>query len=452
MNLPTTRRALPAILLCAALLAAVLAGSLTGCSSADLGKPLLTLDGEEISENMVQLLMARVKGNLASNGYSVSSDSFWDQVVSLDGTRYDEYTKQLVLRTAKEYLAGVVLFAEKGLSLSQATLDSIDQEIQDMQDGAGSATALNQTLSSYGANTDILRALYIIEAKNTALKTSLYGTDGSLLSDSVKQEYLEENAIAFRQLLIRSYRYLYVTDTNGDDVYYLADENNAKVSNIAYDTVNGHKRTDKDGKVITDSNGSEVYYTDDGRIAYDRENGVRSYDYDEDGNPKTEQYSDEELEAHREAALELLAKAQTGGISGFEELLAEYEESGDDAYLVSDSLCFLYKTDNSLEEFNDIADALQWREDDDGNQVEINVGEAVALESDNGIHVMMRYNVPSDAATNSSYEDWFSGLSDRIIETLFADLCAPYMERVTVDEELFAALPSMKEVGTNYKY
>ena len=75
MNLPTTRRALPAILLCAALLAAVFAGSLTGCSSADLGKPLLTLDGEEISENMVQLLMARVKGNLASNGYSVSNDS-----------------------------------------------------------------------------------------------------------------------------------------------------------------------------------------------------------------------------------------------------------------------------------------------------------------------------------------------------------------------------------------
>ena len=69
MKALTPRRALPALLLCAALLAAFCAGALTGCSSADLGKPLLKLDGQEISENMVQLLMARVKGNLASNGY-----------------------------------------------------------------------------------------------------------------------------------------------------------------------------------------------------------------------------------------------------------------------------------------------------------------------------------------------------------------------------------------------
>ena len=112
MKALTPRRALPALLLCAALLAAFCAGALTGCASADLGKPLLKLDGQEISENMVQLLMARVKGNLASNGYSVSKDSFWDQVVSVNGTRYDEYTRQLVLHTAKEYLAGVVLFEE----------------------------------------------------------------------------------------------------------------------------------------------------------------------------------------------------------------------------------------------------------------------------------------------------------------------------------------------------
>ena len=321
MKALTPRRALPALLLCAALLAAFCAGALTGCASADLGKPLLKLDGQEISENMVQLLMARVKGNLASNGYSVSKDSFWDQVVSVNGTRYDEYTRQLVLHTAKEYLAGVVLFEEKGLTLPQATLDRIEQEIQDMTDAAGSVTALNKTLASFGVNVDILRALYIIEAKNTALKASLYGTDGSLISASAKQEYLNDNALAFRQILLRSYRYLYVTDGNGDDVYYLPNENNEKVSNIAYDKETGHTRTDKDGKTVTDSNGADVYYTDDGRIAYDRKNGVRAYSYDEKGNPKTEPYSAEELAAHREAAQELLAKAKTGGAAGFEALL-----------------------------------------------------------------------------------------------------------------------------------
>ena len=60
-------------------------------------------------------------------------------------------------------------------------------------------------------------------------------------------------------------------------MYYLPNENNEKVSNIAYDKETGHTRTDKDGKTVTDSNGADVYYTDDGRIAYDRKNGVRAY-------------------------------------------------------------------------------------------------------------------------------------------------------------------------------
>ena len=67
MKALTPRRALPALLLCAALLAAFCAGALTGCASADLGKPLLKLDGQEISENMVQLLMARVKAPAMTN-------------------------------------------------------------------------------------------------------------------------------------------------------------------------------------------------------------------------------------------------------------------------------------------------------------------------------------------------------------------------------------------------
>lgn len=452
MNVKSSFRTIVSLLLCVSLLTAVGIGSLSGCSSANLGKPLLTLDDQEISENMVQLLMARVKGNLDSGGYSVNKDGFWNQIVAMDGTTYGEYTRQLVLHTAKEYLAGVVLFEEKGLTLPQTTLDRIDQEIQDMVDAAGSETALNKSLSSFGVNIDILRALYIIEAKNTALKASLYGSDGSLISDNVKQEYVEENVIAFRQLLIRSYRYLYVTDSNGDDVYYLPNENNEKVSNIAYDKEAGHTRTDKNGKIVQDENGEAVYYTDDGRIAYDRENGVRSYAYDSDGNPKMETCSADELAAHREAAQELLTKAKTGGTAGFEELLREYGESGDDTYMVNETLCFLYKTDNSLQEFNDIADALQWHEDADGNRTEVKIGEAVQVESSNGIHILMRYQVPSDAASNSTYTEWFSELADRVAEKLFAALCEPYMERVTVDEKLYAALPSMKEIGTNYKY
>jgi len=43
-------------------------------------------------------------------------------------------------------------------------------------------------------------------------------------------------------------------------------------------------------------------------------------------------------------------------------------------------------------------------------------------------------------------------LSDRIIAKQFHTMCKPYMEKVTVDDEVFAALPSMKEIATNTSY
>ena len=99
-----------------------------------------------------------------------------------------------------------------------------------------------------------------------------------------------------------------------------------------------------------------------------------------------------------------------------------------------------------------MADALQWREDAEGNRVEVKVGRLCWWSPPTAFTFTMRYKVPSDAASDSTYEEWFTGLADRVAETLFASLCAPYMERVTVDSDLYAALPTMKESGTNYKY
>ena len=117
-----------AAILCLSLAAALML-PLTGCASDRLGTPLLSLEDEVVSENMFRLLMSRVKGNLALDGYSVGNDDLWDTIAASDGTLYDEYIRQIILTDAKTNLAAAVMFDEEKLSLPDDTVKAIDDEI-----------------------------------------------------------------------------------------------------------------------------------------------------------------------------------------------------------------------------------------------------------------------------------------------------------------------------------
>ena len=244
-------------------------------------------------------------------------------------------------------------------------------------------------------------------------------------------------------MLIRAFDYVYETDTNGDEIYYLPNENNSKVNNIAYDVVNGNPRLDEFGKTIVDKNGDTVYFLSDGSIAYDKAAGVRAMTYDADGNLKTKNYSAEELAEHKAAGQEILTSVAKGDYAAFEALLKEYEVDDEDAFVTDSAYCFLYTTgDNSYDYLNDIADALANTEE----------GELCMVSSEYGYNVVMKYPMPSDAVANDTYKDWFADLPDRIIAKQFHTMCKPYMEKVTVDSDVFATLPSMKEIATNISY
>ena len=438
MKTKTVRR-LISVLLCLTLLMGAVA--MTACSKK--GSPLLELNGNAISVNQYQLLLARVKGSLAHAGYSVESSTFWDMVIDSDGNTYDEYFRNAALTDAKRYLAALAIFEEEGLVLPQSYKDAIDEDIEEYTRDAGSKSALNSQLSLYGVNVDMLRDLYEIEAKYAYVQEYLYGADGSKIAANVRHEYLTEYAVCFKQVLIRAFDYVYETDLNGDEIYYLTSENNAKVNNIAYDKVKGNVRTDENGKTILDKNGEEVYFLDNGSIAYDKENGIRAVVYDENGSVKTVKYSAEVLAQHKDAAEEIMATVQKGDYLAFEALLEEYEISGDDAFITDGTYCFLYTTgDNDYDYLNDIADVLAESEE----------GAVRMVSSEYGYNVVMKYPIPEDAVTNTAYEDWFGDLTDRVAAKLFHNKCLPYMEKVAVHNDEFAALPSMKEVGTNYNY
>ena len=435
----TASRRILSVILCLALLMGAVA--MTACSKR--GTTLLELDGYTISTNQYQLLLSRVKASLYYAGYSVDSSTFWDMVIDSEGNTYDQYFRNAALNDAKRYLAAAVIFDEEGLVLPQSYKDAIDEDIDEYIRDAGSKSALNNALSAYGVNVDMLCDLYELEAKYAYLQAHLYGAEGEKIAANVRYDYLTEHAVCFKQVLIRAFDYVYETDNNGDEIYYKVGENNAKINNIAYDTVGGFTRVDEFDKTILDKNGDAIYYLPNGSIAYDKVNGVRSVVYDANGVAKTVKYSAEELAEHKAAGEEIMASVTKGDYAAFEALLAEYEVSGDDAFVTDSTYCFLYTTgDNDYDYLNDIADVLAESEE----------GVVRMVSSEYGYNVVMKYPIPQDAVTNAAYEDWFGDLSTRVVAKLFHNKCEPYMERVAVSTEEFANLPSMKQISTNFSY
>ena len=435
----TASRRILSVILCLALLMGAVA--MTACSKR--GTTLLELNGYTISTNQYQLLLSRVKASLYYAGYSVDSSTFWDMVIDSEGNTYDQYFRNAALNDAKRYLAAAVIFDEEGLVLPQSYKDAIDEDIDEYIRDAGSKSALNNALSAYGVNVDMLRDLYELEAKYAYLQAHLYGAEGEKIAANVRYDYLTEHAVCFKQVQIRAFDYVYETDNNGDEIYYKVGENNAKINNIAYDTVGGFTRVDEFDKTILDKNGDAIYYLPNGSIAYDKVNGVRSVVYDANGVAKTVKYSAEELAEHKAAGEEIMTSVTKGDYAAFEALLAEYEVSGDDAFVTDSTYCFLYTTgDNDYDYLNDIADVLAESEE----------GVVRMVSSEYGYNVVMKYPIPQDAVTNAAYEDWFGDLSTRVVAKLFHNKCEPYMERVAVSTEEFASLPSMKQISTNFSY
>ena len=400
---------------------------------------------QTISTNVFQLMLSRVKGTLSRGGYKVDDASFWDTVIDSDGTVYGTYMVQRALMDAKRYLVAAVIFEEAGLTLPKATLDAIDAEIQEFieYDANGSKSAFNSLLSAYGANVTALRELYILEAKSAALKTHLYGANASQVAATVKQEYLEAYGVCFKQILFRNYYEKYEVDVNGDEIYYLTDANNARVNNVAYDSKNGTPKLDDKGNVIVDANKDTVYYTADGHIAYDKEKGQRAPLYDENGDVQVGEYTADEKKAHLEQAEDMVATLQKGDYAAFESLIKECVAASDDVILTDNEYCFLYTTgDNNNDYLNDIADVL----------APLDAGDFHLLSSDYGYAILMKYPMVEDAYSKTEYTEWFSDFNSRVIAELFRKKCDSRLEEVTVDNEQFAALPSMKNIGINFYY
>ncbi len=419
--------------ICAWLMAIVMLAGMIGCSSK--GETLMKIGKQELSVNMYELLLSRMKGTLQYNGQPTESDAFWNTIISTQGATYNDYFCRSIQEEAKMMLIKLYLFEEVyGLELPESNYDTIDEYINDALEmlHEGSKTDFNKELSLYGVNIDMLRENYIMEDKIDMLKKHILTQTGDLAKD----EYFRENYVRFRQILLPLYEYIYETDENGDKIYY-----NEGSDRICYDTT-GTVKTGTDGKPIVDTNGDTIYYTEDGRVAYNKKKGeLRGVDKDKDG------YTDYKM-LDEEAAATVAKRANELKDIITEEDFTTFEEYGrmlsePDLWEAYPNGIFVNKNKNySVAYLDDIQKAL----------ADMAVGETALIKSENAYHFIMKYELTDHAYSNKENSDWFEEFNDEVVEDILNAMCKKYLDQVEVYGDVLAQAKTMKEIGANTEY
>ncbi len=431
-----------------ALLLALLAlcGTLFGCASK--GKPLITLGKSEISVNLFELYLSRMKGMLCTTAYygnSATKDSFWDTWLDLyDNTTYNDHYTSIVLETVKTHLAALALFEERGLELPKSYIEEIDAELEELveKEADGSKTAFNAIIGEYGVNYEMLREAYIIEAKVDYLQDDLFGADGSKIGANMIEDYYNENYARFKQIFLRTWEYEYEIDRNGDLMYFTSD------GKISYDTTQTAKTNSK-GEYVVDEDGNRVYvYTDkDGkeRIAYKKTGASTQIKTDSKGQKVVKYYNETEKAVIAAEAKDIFAKTEKGDTIGFDVLVTteRNEDSGAEDYPNG-----YYVTAENSAPSPEVVKKL----------FEMEVGDVALVSSDYGYHIIMRYENEKGAYAKDENKNLFISNStgtylfmDAMKGELLANYLEPYKKDIVLDEELYATV-DIKRAGINYYY
>ena len=431
----------PSLRAVAILLATVmLLGALVSCSHR-VKDPVLECEGEKISLSTYEFMLSRMKGTLARNKYDVSSlSSFWTEIHPGTDKTNEQYYNDAILENCKNYLAALVLFEQEGLELSSTALAAIEEEIGFYvdYDCDGSEEKFDALLSKYGTDTAGLRAIYETEAKYQQVLSSLYGVNGALIADNVKEEYYRENYYRFKQILVSNFHYEYMTDAQGNVIYF-----DPETSQPVYDTENGSYVYDDEGNRIKDEYGNTVYYDEEGKILYNTEKGYPSPKTDDTGAAITYKYSAEEMEERTAKMNAFISSVAKGDHAAFEaempawELYEGADEYYKDGYYLSDI------ENSGYEDYMyGILEKLK----------EMDAGETAVVESEFGYHVIMKYELDKGKYADSDYAEWFDSFTDSLITKLFLDRCKDFYSEIEVDAENLKKARSIKNIGTNYDY
>ena len=431
-----------------AILALLLALTFVLSSCSSHGVTLITAGNNEISVNVYQLYLSRMKWTLYAAGENVNSSGFWSQYITLGGKTYNEHYTSKVLEGLKQIAAALYLYDELGLSLSAEDEAQIDEVIDTFvkEVGEGSETKLNSVLAAYGANITVLRDAYVIEAKLAQLKNYLYGENGSLLTSVVLEEFYQQSYYRGYQLSVSNYYYDHEKDAAGNAVYYqkstAADGTVTLSSKIAYDTTRGVPTTelDKNGDVVYRLQNEDESFGD---IAYDKRNGAVNYFYDENGNLIEKFYTTEEMNERYENLKKIAEDCKND-----EALFLEYAEFSDssafnDTYAPNGMYFSVggYMGDELFKLFS-------------AELAKLEVGELAVVEYTSSgkthYYLLMRAELDTGAWNAEENSRWFQTMVSDAVEYMLQKKCEDYLQYVSVNEDALVGVDITTVAANKY--
>ena len=267
----------------ALLLALLLCLPLAACSSQ---KKIMSFRDSSITANMYSFWLSSFKTKFVNTyNNSADTDAFWDTEV-MNGVTTEQYAREQIDNEIRKILIGIQLYREYGLKLDADIVSAIDADIAEKIDYYGSRASLNETLSAFGINADILRDIYIAEEKLYAVYDYLYGENGvEKVTDAEIDAYYRANYSRVKYLIIYTEQE-YVLDDEGfvmtdADGYYvtrdLTDEEKAAKQDKIRDAMICVNAGDDFDSIMTQYNEVDMSYYTNGFYISANELGTFGY-------------------------------------------------------------------------------------------------------------------------------------------------------------------------------
>lgn len=192
---------------------------LAGCSGSR-DRAVMEYGKYSVTEGMYTYWMVSMKSYVLSYyADAEDTDEFWNTAVDDDYTMED-YVSELVMRNVRNYLIGLSLFDEYGITLTQTALDDIDIQVNDMIEYYGSRAEANAALGEYGINLDIFERIVTAEKKLECVYDFLYGENIGIEkpTDEELAEYYADHYMRIKYIYI-NLTDRFVFDENGNITY-----------------------------------------------------------------------------------------------------------------------------------------------------------------------------------------------------------------------------------------
>ena len=173
-----------------------------------------------VEKNFYTYWLARYKAVLMYTYSDIKdTEDYWNSEYG-NGTADDVLTSYAD-QTVKNYLASLYLFNKYALSLSNSKISSVNTQLSEiLEDGYdGNVASLNSEAYKYGINYDMLRQIYLAEAKTEVVYS--YLTEKVLkdkLTDDLRDSYLNENYAHTTHIFVAT-EYSYNIDNDGNIIY-----------------------------------------------------------------------------------------------------------------------------------------------------------------------------------------------------------------------------------------